>query len=133
MDDIIAVEVTLTSKAKRYFLTFGRIFDVVDCSEIESLILKHAVGYALGGRPKSARVCYSLREAADTSDAPYFYECFLRLIHEVGKKNTSSSYAKWRARKKRELKAGYWMMYCGNPSGPGSPWAKKKMRAKRKR
>jgi hypothetical protein len=50
VEDVIAVEVTLTDGARRFFLTYGRIQDRVDPGPVCELVLRHAHRYALGGK-----------------------------------------------------------------------------------
>jgi hypothetical protein len=76
MDDLVAVEVVLTTGHRRYFLTWGRIQDPVDPEPVCVIVRDHAEAGAFKGLVKSVRLCDSLREAADSGDAPYFYECF---------------------------------------------------------
>jgi len=66
VDDVVAVEVRLADGGLRYFLTWGRIQDVVDPEPVCELVLRFSRGCALGGVPVSARVCDTLREAADS-------------------------------------------------------------------
>lgn len=65
VEDIVAVAVNLDNGDTRYFATGGRIFDSVDPSETERLVLKFANGNSLGGSPVSARVCYLLQDARE--------------------------------------------------------------------
>lgn len=71
MEDVVAVEVVLEDGSSRYFMTWGRIQDVVDTKPLEQLILKHSSRVSLRGVAKSARVCSTLSEA---QSAPYFFE-----------------------------------------------------------
>jgi hypothetical protein len=84
MKDVMAVEVTLADGGgKRYFLTYRRQQDNADPDPVREHVLEYARAFArsgsLGGEPVSARICQTLREAADSSEAPYFYEVFLHL------------------------------------------------------
>jgi hypothetical protein len=78
MEDVVAVEVELEDGARRYFLTWGRIQDAVDPGPLCALVLAVAPRFALGGTPAHARLCETLRQAAGSDAAPYFYECLLR-------------------------------------------------------
>jgi hypothetical protein len=82
VDDVIAVEVQLAGGGRRFFVTWGRIQDPVNPDPVCATVLRFAHGCDLGDAPASARVCRSLREAADTADAPYFYECFMALCRQ---------------------------------------------------
>jgi len=114
MYDVIAVEVRLADGGFRYFVTWGRIQDAVDPDPVCRLALKAARGFSLGGgEPVSARVCGTLREAADSPDAPYFYECFRSFCEKpipFGRR-----YEKWRAARAREMENGMAWAYCGVP------------------
>ena len=113
MDDVVAVEVKLADGGSRYFLTWGRIHDAIDPEPVCSLVLDHADPVALGGEPVRARVCETLREAADSSSAPYFYECYLVFARE--RIPFGDGYEEWRAQRMRRMQAGYEIAYCGQP------------------
>lgn len=70
VDDIVAVEVVLVGGSKRYFLTFGRIQHNVDPAPLTALVLGIANTFPLGGEPVAANVCATIREAADSAEAP---------------------------------------------------------------
>jgi hypothetical protein len=76
VENVVAVEVALTDGGKRYFLTWGRIQDVIDPAPLCDVVLRFAASCSLGGMPATARLCHMLRKAADSPQAPYFYECF---------------------------------------------------------
>jgi hypothetical protein len=113
VDDVIAVRVDLANGARRFFLTFGRIQDAVHPSAVCQLVHAHARGYALGGEPVSAMLCETLREAADTPDAPFFYEGFLSLGRTVIP--FGEDLPDWRAQIAAEMHAGRHLYYCGTP------------------
>lgn len=79
MKDVMAVEVTLADRGKRYFLTYRRRSDSADPEPVCKLVLGYAKFCSTGGEPVSARICETLRQAADSAEAPYFYEVFLHL------------------------------------------------------
>jgi hypothetical protein len=118
VENVIAVEVRLADGQRRYFLTWGRIQERLDPGPVEALILRHsAAGYSLGGgTPVAARVCYSLREAAVSPEAPYFYECFIRFCQE--RIPFGHGYASWRAAKAAAMSDGGEIAYCGFPQQP---------------
>ena len=76
MDDVVAVEVQLAEGGRRYFLTWGRIQDAADTKPLCEVLLSAARNFSLEGEPVRARVCETLREAAESAEAPYFWECF---------------------------------------------------------
>jgi hypothetical protein len=116
MDDVVAVEVQLTDGGRRYFVTWGRVQDAVDPEPVCQLVLAAARGYALGGEAIEARLCDTLREAADSDSAPYFYECFLYFAREPVPVN--EAYESWRCEKDAAMKAGREIAYCGGPFAP---------------
>lgn len=111
MDDLIAVEATLDGGARRYFVTWGRIQHPVDPKPVCELVARFAQGCALGGELASVRVCGSLREAAHSPDAPYFYECYARFCRESIP--YGADYDSWRDGKNEAMSAGREIGYCG--------------------
>src|SRR4051812_8383526 len=95
MDEVIAVRVTLEDGGTRYFLTWGRIQAPMDPEPVCTLVMRHARQFGLGGRAASAELCASLREAAESGSAPYFYECLLELARRPAADDPS--YPQWRA------------------------------------
>ena len=63
----------------------------------------------------SARLCTSLREAAESPEAPYFYECLwgkaANWLMPAG-----DSYEAWRADIAQKMEAGREICYCGKPA-----------------
>jgi hypothetical protein len=119
MEDVIAVEVGLADGQSRYFLTWGRIQQKVDPGPVAALVLAFARHVSLGGEPVSARVCHSLREAAESSDAPYFYECLLGFSRKPIP--FGDGYQAWRAAMDEAMRSGDEIAYCGRPSAPPLP------------
>ena len=64
MEDLAAVAIGLAGRSWRYVLAYGRIFDAVDPTELERVVLKMAQRSDLDGLPVTASVCASLQEAA---------------------------------------------------------------------
>jgi hypothetical protein len=114
MDDVIAVEVRLVDGGSRYFLTWGRIQDPVDPQPVCALVLRMSRSCALGGEPVTARLCASLREAADSPQAPYFYECFKQFCPTS--RPRGRGYRRWRARTGAQMEHGKQIAYCGRPA-----------------
>lgn len=116
MDDVVAVEVQLDAGEFRYFITWGRIQDEVDPEPLAALVLEHSRQFSLGSPAQRARLCQSLREAADSGSAPYFYESILVFARQpipVG-----PDYQEWRADRAAAMAVGKEIAYCGEP-GPG--------------
>jgi hypothetical protein len=111
MDDVVAVEVGLTDGGSRYFLTWGRIQDAVDPQAVCDLVLVAARRCALGGEPTTARLCDTLREAADSASAPYFYECYLGFARQSIP--YGDEYESWREQKADAMADGREIAYCG--------------------
>ncbi len=110
MEDIVAVAVELKDGGHIYFLTWGRIQDVVDPEPLEQIIFKHATKFDLGGEPVRATLCSTLQEAAH---APFFYEYFFMMGQQkipFGKK-----YQKWRKKMNKKMQGGYELYHLGNP------------------
>jgi hypothetical protein len=111
VDDVIAVEVLLADGGRRYFVTWGRIQDPVDPDPVCTVVLRFAESCSLGGVPSSARVCDSLREAADSEDAPYFYEGFLVFCRK--EIPFGDHYESWRSERAAAMGRGKEISYCG--------------------
>jgi hypothetical protein len=107
MEDMVAVEVVLEDGGSRYFMTWGRIQDVVDPGPLEQLILKHSSRVLLRGVPKSARVCSTLSEA---QSGPYFFEALLSFAHPIP---FGDGYVQWRDERKRLMEADQEIYYLG--------------------
>lgn len=108
MEDVVAIEVALEDGQHRYFMTWGRIQDTVDPTELENLVLRHSTKVDLGGIGRSARLCDTLSEA---SAAPYFYEGLLSFAHQpipFGK-----GYSKWRKRRAEAQRTGQDIYFLG--------------------
>jgi hypothetical protein len=63
MDDVVAVRVTTGIGAPVYYMTWGRIQDVVQTAPLEALIAAYAGRQGL--EPRGVEVCTSLQDAAD--------------------------------------------------------------------
>jgi hypothetical protein len=113
MDDIVAVAVELEDGAQRYFLTWGRLFDRVDGTTLESVVLENAHRFALGGVALRARVCDSLQEAAGER---YFYES----LFDMAQKPIpfGDAYESWRQTAANSLTEGRGLWYLGVPKEP---------------
>jgi hypothetical protein len=115
MDDVVAVEVELDDGALRYFITWGRIQDAVDGRPVADLVLRHSRKFSLGAEPVRARLCGTLRVAALSDDAPYFYECLRQFSAVIP---FGETYEAWRTERAAAMEAGQEIAYCGKP-GPG--------------
>jgi hypothetical protein len=113
MDDVVAVAVELVAGELRYFITWGRIQDEVDPEPLAALVLEQSRQVALGGPAQRARVCQSLREAADSQSAPCFYESLLVFARQPIP--FGYDYQKWRADRAAAMAIGKEIAYCGEP------------------
>jgi hypothetical protein len=111
MEDIVALEVTLDTAEKRYFLTWGRVHNAVDPSPLEALMQRVSPTFALGGRPVSSRLCASLQDAAGQ---PYFFECFFAMCQK--KIPFGPGYADWAKKTQHAMNAGKEIYYLGRPT-----------------
>jgi hypothetical protein len=114
MDDLVAVEVRLADGGRRYFVTWGRIQDAVDPEPLCEVVLSAARHVSLRGDPVSARVCETLREAADSAEAPYFWECFFTFCQRPIP--FGENYGEWRAAMDEAMRRGKEIAYCGAPA-----------------
>ena len=113
VEDVIAVAVRLADGRQRYFLTWGRIQSVVDPGPVCDLVFRFSRSCSLGAAPVGARLCATLREAADSPDAPYFYESFLAFAS--GPAPSGEDYPAWKASVAEKMEAGREIWYCGQP------------------
>jgi hypothetical protein len=100
MEDLIALEVVDKKRGRAAFLTWGRLFDRVDTSQIEAVVTAAIKKFGFS-EILSIRVCDSLQEVASYR---YFFEKFFLFSREpipFGPK-----YKIWAAKKRRALKAG---------------------------
>ena len=74
-------------------------------------MLEHSRQFALGSHAQRARVCQSLREAADSRSAPYFYESLLVFARQPIP--FGPDYQKWRAGRAAAMARGEEIAYCG--------------------
>ena len=115
---MIAVEVRLADGASRFFLTWGRIQDPVDTTAVCELVMRAAQGDALGGEPIAAEVCTTtLRAAAESEQAPYFYEALIEFASTHIP--FGEGYEAWRAERAKAMAQGKEIYYCGAPAGGG--------------
>lgn len=113
MDDVIAVRVRLDTGALRYFVTWGRIFDAVDPSRTEALVLDFAGRCSLGGKALSAETCWSLRDARDET---YFYEALVSYSGQLaGRPTDDAGHDRWVADRAAAMAQGREIYYLGLP------------------
>jgi hypothetical protein len=112
-EPVVAVEVGLSDGQSRYFITWGRIQGAVAYGAVSDLVLRYAESCSLGGEIAYARVCYSLREAAESEQAPSFYECLLPFAQTTTP--SDSGYESWRRARAAAMERGEEISYCGTP------------------
>jgi hypothetical protein len=111
VEDIVAVELKTPSGVPHCVMTFGRIQEAVDPTDVESIVLEHASRIGLS-EATSAEVCWSLRDARD---APYFYEALVDFAASLAARE-HQDYEERRERTDRQMHAGEHLWYCGDPS-----------------
>lgn len=116
MENVIAVEVRLADGASGFFLTWGRIQDPVDTGPVSNLVLRAAQHVALGGQPVAAEVCTTLRDAAESDQAPYFYEALISFSR--AQVPLGEAYEAWRQERAEAMANGNEIYYCGAPAPP---------------
>ena len=113
MEDVVAVRVDLRGGGERFFLTWGRVQARVDPSPLAELVLKHSRAFSLGDEPVSAVVCESLKEAASSDSAPYFYECLLTFASAPIP--DGDAYDRWLEERAEAMRTGREISFCGSP------------------
>jgi hypothetical protein len=113
MEDVIAVEVRLADGTARYYVTWGRIQDPVDTGPVTDLVMAHATLGSLGGEPVSANVCPTLRVAAESAQAPYFFEALVQFSRQTIP--GGDEYDSWRRERAEAMANGREIYYCGRP------------------
>lgn len=108
MEDIVALEATLTNDTKRYFLTWGRVFDPNDPTPLIECVRPHMRKYQLGGEVASIRVCDTLQQAAH---AAYFFEALFHFAQCPVPRG--EAYQSWKERMREELAEGKQLYYLG--------------------
>lgn len=114
VDHVAAVRVELDDGSNRYFLTLGRAFDSAEPQELLQLVVEHAGNCDLQAKVRHAHICQTIREAAESPDAPFFYEALLavgRLPMPSGERQEA-----WRRRARRTVRRGENIYDCGSPS-----------------
>ncbi len=113
VEDVIAVEVRLADGGHRFFVTWGRIQHPVDPDPVCAVVMQCATAGMLGGEPVAARLCSTLREAAESDDAPWFYEALVS--YSRSSMPFGEGYEAWRERMADEMERGKQIYYCGRP------------------
>ena len=113
MEDVVAAAVRLDD-GRQDFLTWGRMQDHGRSRPVCALVLRYSQSCSLGGAPVSARLCGTLREAAESPDAPYFYEAFLAFASHPAP--SEADYPAWKAGVAERMEAGRDIWYCGQPA-----------------
>jgi hypothetical protein len=111
MNDVIAIEVTFAGGERRYYVTWGRIQHAVDPGPVCELVMLMA---SRGAKEAvSARVCRTLREAAESSEAPYFYDALSH--YSVQSIPFGRGYERWRRKRAAAMERGREIYFCGAP------------------
>lgn len=108
MEDIIALKVTTEDDRNGlYFLTWGRIFDRIDDTEIIEVLSQNLNRYGIYSY-LNIELCDSLVQA---SRERYFYEHFFSMCQK--KIEFGTEYEKWREAKKKDLLKGKEIYFLG--------------------
>lgn len=113
MEDVIAVDVRLADGGHRFFVTWGRIQDPVDPDPVCAVVMRCARGYSLGSEPIAAQLCSTLREAAESKEAPWFYEALMSYSRSAIP--FGEGYEAWREQMVDAMERGKEIYYCGRP------------------
>jgi hypothetical protein len=113
MDDVIAVEVRLADGGRRFFVTWGRIQHPVDPDRVCAVVMRFARDCSPDAEPVAARLCSTLREAAESEDAPLFYEALLSYSRQSIP--FGDGYDAWREQVAEAMMRGQQIFYCGRP------------------
>jgi len=113
MDDLIAIRVTENDGGSVAFLTWGRLFDAVDDSEILAAVEKALPVFGVR-EYKGLVVCDNLGEVAGER---YFYE---GLFHFAAKFDHGyKNYESWRKKKLELVKSGKDIYFLGRRTASG--------------
>lgn len=115
MEDIVAVRVTLSSGRLRYFLTWGRIPEVVDPQPLLAIVRDNLHRFDLGGTPTAIDMCPMLQDA---SGAPYFFETLFEMAQRPIP--FGPGYRAWRTRTLAAMSAGRELHYLGRRRWKGN-------------
>jgi hypothetical protein len=110
MENIVALRVRLANGQRRYFLTWGRVFDPIDPTSLIDAVWKHLPKYQLPAKAVALDMCDSLQEAASQR---YFFEAYLWFSHRPIP--FGSRYAAWARATRLRILAGDDICYLGNP------------------
>lgn len=107
MENIVGIKFVDRVEGEGAVITWGRIFDVIDDTELLKVVSCKLVDYGVENLD-SIELCYSLMEIADQ---PYFYETLIRFVQEpipFGR-----GYEKWKKKKRKALIAGNEIAFMG--------------------
>lgn len=107
MNDIIALKAKSKANKLYYFLTWGRIFDSIDESEIIKALQSNLSKFGIKNA-SSIKVCASLKDALN---AKYFYENYF-LMCQKGIP-FGSRYSNWKKEMARKIKNGKEIYFLG--------------------
>jgi hypothetical protein len=94
VEHVVAVRVNRQEGRPLFFVTWGRIQDVVDGEKLEAIVFNKAVHVSGGGNATSAHLCQTLQEA---KDEPYFFEALVSFSSD--KIPFGDSYEAWRVKR----------------------------------
>src|SRR3989339_1670959 len=107
MENIVGIKFTDKIKGEGAVITWGRIFDIIDATELLDVVKKRLIKCG-ANNIESIELCYSLMEI---SDQPYFYECLVYFIQNPIP--FGDGYATWVKKKRKTLLAGKEISFLG--------------------
>jgi hypothetical protein len=109
MEDVVAIVGTDSKKRSVAFMTWGRLYDRVDESELISVVAAQSKNFA-GAPMKNLRLCGSLR---DVSQYEYFFEALFYFCWRPIPFGTKI-YSRWRTAARKRLESGKDLLFLGS-------------------
>lgn len=107
MEDVVAIKFIDKDRGEGAFITWGRLFDVVDDHQLLQVVKRNLPFFGIYN-VESIELCYSLMEI---SDQPYFHEQLTFFIKRPI--SFDNSYKKWCRKKRLTLKKGHEILFTG--------------------
>lgn len=108
MEDVVGIKVRDAKNGWFGFVTWGRLWDAVDGTELIRAVTPHLTGFQDITHPQEVQICNSLR---DLRDAEYFYEGLISFSRE--RPPYGDGYEAWRKRKQRDIQDGRDIYFIG--------------------
>jgi hypothetical protein len=114
MEDVVGIRVRDAKNGWFGFVTWGRLWDPVDETELIRAVKPHLTGFHGITDPQEVHVCNSLR---DLRSAEYFYEALISFSWDCPP--FGDSYDAWRKQKQRDVQDGRDIYFVGALPGHG--------------